>query len=102
MVWLVRKCKAFDHSEVLHPRDSGNHCGCFLILLLVVLSGRFIQFLEKAANGELSVQLMLTMILWRVPSSLELILPLALTLSVLLVMGRMNQESELTILRAAG
>jgi len=76
--------------------------GVSLILLLVVLSGRFIQFLEKAANGELSVQLMLTMILWRVPSSLELILPLALTLSVLLVMSRMTQESELTILRAAG
>ncbi|MCH1501386.1 MAG: LptF/LptG family permease, partial [Litoricolaceae bacterium] len=76
--------------------------GVSLILLLVVLSGRFIQFLEKAANGELSVELMLTMILWRVPSSLELILPLALTLSVLLVMSRMNQESELTILRAAG
>ena len=76
--------------------------GVSFILLLVVLSGRFIQFLEKAANGELSVGLMLTMILWRVPSSLELILPLALTLSVLLVMSRMNQESELTILRAAG
>ena len=76
--------------------------GVSLILLLVVLSGRFIQFLEKAANGELSVELMLTMILWRIPSSLELILPLALTLSVLLVMSRMNQESELTILRAAG
>lgn len=73
-----------------------------LVLLLVVLSGRFIQFLEKAASGELSVSLMLTMILWRIPSSLELILPLALTLAVLLVLGRMNQDSELTILRAAG
>ena len=76
--------------------------GVSLVLLFVVLSGRFIQFLEKTANGELSVELMLTMILWRIPSSLELILPLALTLSVLLVMSRMNQESELTILRAAG
>jgi lipopolysaccharide export system permease protein len=53
-----------------------------VVLLLVVLSGRFIQFLEKAANGELSVDLMLTMILWRIPSSLELIIPLALTLSL--------------------
>ena len=73
-----------------------------LVLLLVVLSGRFIQMLEKTANGELSVDLMLTMIVWRIPSSLELILPLALTLSVLLVMSRLNQESELTVLRAAG
>tara|TARA_B100001093_G_scaffold199904_1_gene192098 strand:+ start:378 stop:1448 length:1071 start_codon:yes stop_codon:yes gene_type:complete len=76
--------------------------GVSFVLLLVVLSGRFIQFLDQAANGELSVELMLTMILWRVPSSLELILPLALTLSVLLVIGRMNQESELIILRASG
>ena len=67
-----------------------------------MLSGRFIQFLEKAANGELSVELMLTMILWRIPSSLELILPLSLTLSVLLVLGRMNQDSELTIMHSAG
>lgn len=73
-----------------------------VVLLLVVLSGRFIQFLEKAANGELSVELMLTMIIWRIPSSLELILPLALTLSVLLVMSRLNQDSELAVLRAAG
>ena len=73
-----------------------------LILLLVILSGRFIQFLEKAAIGELSIELLLTMILWRVPSSLELIIPLALTLSVLIVLGRMNQGLELTILRAAG
>ena len=76
--------------------------GVSLVLLLVVLSGRFIQFLEKVANGELSIDLMLTMIMWRIPSSLELILPLALTLSVLIVLGRMNQESELTILRSAG
>lgn len=73
-----------------------------VVLLLVVLSGRFIQFLERAANGELSVELMLTMIVWRIPSSLELILPLALTLSVLLVMSRLNQDSELAVLRAAG
>ena len=51
-----------------------------IVLLLVVLSGRFIQFLEKAAVGELSLELVFTMILWRIPSSLELILPLALTL----------------------
>ena len=76
--------------------------GVSLVLLLVVLSGRFIQFLEKAASGALSVELMFTMILWRIPSSLELILPLALTLAVLLVLGRMSLESELTILRAAG
>ena len=76
--------------------------GVSLVLLLVVLSGRFIQFLEKAASGALSIELMFTMILWRIPSSLELILPLALTLSVLLVLGRMSLESELTILRAAG
>jgi len=58
-----------------------------MVLLLVVLSGRFIQFLEKAAVGELSLELVFTMILWRIPSSLELILPLALTLSILLVLG---------------
>ena len=80
----------------------GTTVGVSLVLLLVVLSGRFIQFLEKIANGELSVDLMLTMIMWRIPSSLELILPLALTLAVLIVLGRMNQELELTILRTAG
>ncbi|MGA1208010.1 MAG: LPS export ABC transporter permease LptF [Litorivicinaceae bacterium] len=73
-----------------------------LVLLLVVLSGRFIQFLEKAAVGELSLDLVFTMILWRVPSSLELILPLALTLSILLVLGRMREESEWVILHTAG
>ncbi len=72
--------------------------GVSLVLLLVVLSGRFIQFLEKAASGALSIELMFTMILWRIPSSLELILPLALTLSVLLVLGRMSLATAIALL----
>ena len=73
-----------------------------MVLLLVVLSGRFIQFLEKAAVGELSLELVFTMILWRIPSSLELILPLALTLSILLVLGRLREDSEWVIFQIAG
>lgn len=73
-----------------------------VVLLLVVLSGRLIQFLEKAAVGELSIELVLTMILWRIPSSLELILPLALTLSILLVLGRLREDSEWVIFQGSG
>lgn len=73
-----------------------------LVLLLIFLSSRLIRFLEQAASGGLSPELVASMILWRVPSALELILPLALTLAVLMTLSRMNSESELAVLQTSG
>lgn len=72
------------------------------LLLVVVVSGRFVKYLAQAAAGDLSPNVLLAIIAFRVPSFLELILPLALFIGILLAYGRMYVESEMTVLGACG
>ncbi len=72
------------------------------ILLMIIVSGRFIKYLGDAAAGKLAPELLTQMLLYRLPGFLELILPLGLFLGVLLAFGRMYLESEMVVLRACG
>ncbi len=72
------------------------------ILLLIIVSGRFIKYLGDAAAGKLAPELLSQMLLYRLPGFLELILPLGLFLGVLLAFGRLYLESEMVVLRACG
>ena len=53
------------------------------VLLLVILSGRFVKYLAQAAAGELDAGILLAVIGYRLPGFLELILPLAFFLGIL-------------------
>jgi lipopolysaccharide export system permease protein len=70
------------------------------ILLLIFMSGRFIRYLAKAAEGSLSPDVLFAIMGYRLPGFLELILPLGLFMGVLLSYGRMYMESEMTVLHA--
>lgn len=72
------------------------------VLLLVFMSGRFIKYLADAAAGELDGGVLFTIMAYRFPSFLELILPLGLFIGILLAYGRMYLESEMTVLFACG
>ena len=72
------------------------------ILLLVVVSGRFIKYLQQAASGDLNPNVLLSLLVYRFPSFLELVLPLAFFMAVLLVYGRMYSDSEMIALKASG
>jgi lipopolysaccharide export system permease protein len=72
------------------------------ILLMIIVSGRFIKYLGDAAAGKLAPELLSQMLLYRLPGFLELILPLGLFLGVLLAFGRLYLESEMMVLRACG
>lgn len=73
-----------------------------LVLLLIFLSGRFAKFLVDAATGNISADIILSLLLYRAPNMLERILPLSLFLSILLVFGRLYVENEISALHAAG
>ncbi len=73
-----------------------------LILLVVGLINRFIQYLSEAVAGEMSSNVLLLLIFFRLPDFLLVILPLALFLSILLTYGRMYAENEMTVLIASG
>ncbi|MFN0001712.1 MAG: LPS export ABC transporter permease LptF [Pseudohongiellaceae bacterium] len=73
-----------------------------LILLVVAVMGRLLQYLTQASEGKIEPQALLLLLAWRLPNFIQLILPLALLLSILLVYGRMYADSEMSVLRACG
>lgn len=72
------------------------------ILLTIFLSGKFSDYLDDAAQGKLAVDVLFTIIAYRMPDLLELILPLGFYLAILLAYGRMYIESEMVVLSATG
>lgn len=72
------------------------------VLFLVVFSGRFIKYLAEAAVGDLTADILLPVMLYKLPSFFELILPLSLFIGVLLSLGRLYADSEMVVLRACG
>jgi len=72
------------------------------VLLLIIVSGRFIKYLGDAAAGKLEVGVLFQLIGLKLPSFLELILPLGLFIGVLLALGRLYLDSEMVVLRACG
>ena len=73
-----------------------------VILLLVLMSGRFVKYLAKAVAGDMDSNSIFAMIGYRIPSFLELTLPLAFFLAVLLSFGRLYVQNEMSVLKACG
>ncbi len=71
-------------------------------LLVIVISSRLVAYLGSAAAGDLPPGLVFSIIWYRLPGFLELIMPLAFFVSVLLVLGRMYVDSEMTVITACG
>lgn len=76
--------------------------GVCAVLLLVIVSGRFVKYLAQAAAGELDAGILLAIIGYRLPGFIELILPLAFFLGILLSYGRLYVQSEMTVMVACG
>ncbi len=72
------------------------------VLLTMVLTGRFIQYLGDAVAGEKAPDILLLLMMYRIPEFLLVILPLALFLAIILAYGRMYADNEMVILMGAG
>ncbi|MFK7865031.1 MAG: LPS export ABC transporter permease LptF [Pseudohongiellaceae bacterium] len=72
------------------------------ILLIVALTSRFIQYLGQAVAGELASDVLLLLMLYRLPDFLLVIVPLALFLGILLAYGRMYADNEMVVLLGSG
>ncbi len=71
-------------------------------LLVIVISSRLVAYLGSAAAGDLPAGLVFSIIFFRLPGFLELILPLAFFISVLLALGRLYVDSEMVVIAACG
>lgn len=72
------------------------------ILLLIIMSGRFVNYLADAAAGELAVNVLFIIMGYRLPGFMELILPLGFFIAILLAYGRLYTDSEMVVLSACG
>lgn len=80
----------------------GTFLAVTIVLLMIIISGRLIKTIASAAAGEVSLQLVLMALLLRIPSFLQIIIPMALFIAILIGYGRLYAESEMTVLTATG
>lgn len=73
-----------------------------IALLAMVLSHRLAGYLSKAANGLLARDSILLLLALQIVEVLALLLPLAFLLSVMLTLGRLYRDHEMTALGACG
>ncbi|RCV86382.1 LPS export ABC transporter permease LptF [Billgrantia montanilacus] len=72
------------------------------VLLLVIMGSRFIRYFADAAEGDIPASILGNLMLFHLPGFLELILPLAFFLGILLAYGQLYLNSEITVLVACG
>lgn len=74
----------------------------FALLLAVGLGGRFIGFLQEAAGGRFAASALWQLLALRVPEFVQVTMPFALLLALLLVFGRLHAEREYVALASGG
>ena len=72
------------------------------VLVLVYGSDRFTRFLDDAAAGLVSADLILQVLALKLVENLPVLLPLALYVAVLIGLGRLYRDSEIIALGASG
>ncbi len=72
------------------------------ILLLIFFCQKLVRILGAAVDGDIPTNLVLTLLGLGVPEMAQLILPLSLFLAILMTLGRLYTESEITVMHACG
>lgn len=72
------------------------------VVLLIIMSGRFVNYLAQAAAGTLKADFLFAIMGYRIPEFLVMIVPLGLFLGIILAYGRLYVDYEMTVLRACG
>lgn len=72
------------------------------VLWLIFIATRFARYLAQAAVGNLPGEIIFTLLGYSSLSALDMILPIGALLAVMLAMGRMSSDSELTVMAACG
>lgn len=72
------------------------------LLTLVIMGGRLIKYFGVAAQGRLDASILFSIIGYRLPEFLTLILPLGFFIGLMLVFGRLYVEHEMAVFNASG
>jgi lipopolysaccharide export system permease protein len=72
------------------------------VLWLIFVATRFARYLAQAAVGNLPGEVIFTLLGYSSLGALSLLLPIAAFLAVMLALGRMSSDNELTVIAACG
>ena len=72
------------------------------LLTLVMMGGRLIKYFGVAAQGRMDVGILFSIIAYRLPEFLTLILPLGFFVGLMLVFGRLYVDHEMAVLNGSG
>ena len=73
-----------------------------LVLLSIFLVIRLVAVLRQAAEGIIPIDAVMQILLLRLVNNMDIILPLVLYVSVLMVLGRWSRDNEMTVVSACG
>jgi lipopolysaccharide export system permease protein len=73
-----------------------------VLLVLIYISHRFMMYLVKASAGAMPADFIFQLLALKLLSDLMLILPLGFFLALLLALGRMYKDNEITAMAACG
>ncbi|EDN66819.1 conserved hypothetical protein, membrane [Beggiatoa sp. PS] len=73
-----------------------------VLLILIYISHRFMRYLVQASVGDLPANFIFQLLALRLLSDLMLLLPLGFFLALLLALGRLYKDNEITAMAACG
>ena len=72
------------------------------LLTLIMMGGRLIKYFGIAAQGRLDASILFSILAYRLPEFLTLILPLGFFIALMLVFGRLYVDHEVAVLNGSG
>jgi lipopolysaccharide export system permease protein len=73
-----------------------------VVLVVIIMSGRFVKYLSDAASGKFDPAVLFSIMYYRLPGFLELIIPLGFMVAIIMAYGRLYAEHEMTVLSSCG
>lgn len=73
-----------------------------MVLLLLFMGQRFVLYLGDAAQGNISSDLVLALLMYQLPVFVSYLLPLSLFIGLLIALGNLYANHEITVLKACG
>lgn len=72
------------------------------VLVIAFLSQQVVRYLNNAAVGKISTNILVELISFEIPYLLAMLLPLGLYIAVMVVYGRFYADNEMSILNRSG
>ncbi len=73
-----------------------------MVLLMLFVGQRFVLYLSGAAKGQFSSDLVLTLLMLQIPVFVSYLMPLSMFLAMLITLGKLHTDNEMTIISACG